>query len=155
MLTIQWWLTDGLTVLFTGVITLFTVLLWKVSRTQVQMTRTIERAYVAMSHHPPGADFGYGFVVTSTEKPADHRELTVRLEVRNHGHTPARVTDVSLRHFIGTALPEGPEYLAGPPVRGFLVKDGALTVTRRFAVLQKYWATLAAGSSLWIYGYVD
>jgi hypothetical protein len=153
----RWGLYNNVTMtVLTLVMAVFTGLLWGISKRQTAMIHTIERAYVTMSHHAPGADFGYGFTLTSTEKPAPHREVTIRASVRNYGNTPATVTDVSLRHYVGADLPDVPEYLAGPLECAFLVKDNSFTVTREFSILEDRMTAMAKGEvQLWFYGYVD
>jgi hypothetical protein len=86
---------------FTGVLAFSTGALWFVTWRsgvrQVEDSRIIERAYVKMSHQPPGAIFAEGNRINSS------------VEVRNFGQTPARVTDVIINTMVlapGSPLPD-------------------------------------------------
>lgn len=156
LLTFEEW--NALIVTFsTVVMAIFTGLLWKLAAGQDHASYTIERAYVTLNHLRPGLDFGYGFINSSTNKPKDHREATIRLEIKNHGNTPATITDMSLRYFVGTELPQEPAYIGGTQaVQAYLVKEHAVTVIRSFSILEQQWKERATGyAELWVYGYVD
>lgn len=71
--------------LFTWLLAKSTDALRRLAESQENSTKTIERAYVKMSHHPPGLAF------------APFGELVIchlGIEVKNHGSTPARVTRI-------------------------------------------------------------
>lgn len=84
-------------------------------------TRIIERAYVKMSHRPPGIKW--------FEKARGGGNFTIEMEIRNTGNTPATITDVVVRPFV--TIP-GEPFPDTPPVRrtrlerafnAFLVKN--------------------------------
>ena len=66
-----------------------------------ETTKTIERAYVKLSHISPGIEF------------FPDGMFVARVEVKNFGNTPASVTDVMLKAVVlnyGELLPEKPNY---------------------------------------------
>ena len=150
----DWWLT-----VFTGIVALFTVflavctgLLTCVARRQNQMTRTIERAYVTMSHDSGQENPGL------TIKP-EAGTATVIINVRNYGSTPADVTDVFL-DLAFEALPAPGSYILPPghqQTRAFLVTQNEFNYHRTFTGLDSndLFAATEEGRKLWLYGYVD
>ena len=105
------------TAIATVFIAIFTLTLWKVNRDQLAHNRKVERAYVKMSHTPPGVKFG----------ESGHFDITV--EIKNHGQTPATITDVLLTGYSlksGERLPIKPPYdrpKDHEPSHAFLVSD--------------------------------
>src|SRR5258708_31169722 len=74
-------ITGLITAVATAVIAWFTGTIRKVNRDQLYHSRQVERAYVKISHHPPGLIFG---------PAANH--VSCALDAKNHGRTPARIT---------------------------------------------------------------
>jgi hypothetical protein len=104
----------AITALATIFIGLFTGTIYKINRDQLRHTQTIERAYVKLSHTTPGIKI---------RSQTNFFELTIR--VKNHGQTPATITDVLVCPVVlphQTALPERPVYITRIP-KGFLVAD--------------------------------
>lgn len=96
----------AVTAIATAVIGFFTITIWKINSDQLVHGRRVERAYVKMSHRPPGVMFGSGFT-----------RIDIELDVRNHGRTPARVTDALLSSMIlpnGRDIPNRPIYTEAP-----------------------------------------
>lgn len=111
-----------------------------------------ERAYVKMSHVSPGVRW-----------VARNDELfQIEVEVKNHGRTPANVTDV----MIGAKLLENGELLPDPfPYsasaresipNAFLVTNETFFATRHFPLRGQNLADVrSGGKKLWIFGHVD
>ncbi len=94
--------TDVFVVWFTFFLVGFTGLLYWVGLNAERSTKTIERAYVKMSHTEPGITW-FGM----------EGGFTLEMKVENFGNTPADVTDVLLRPIIlkdGELLPNIPNY---------------------------------------------
>ena len=111
----------------------------------VAAMRHSERAYVTISHKPPGLTL-----------QAKSGFATFTIEVKNHGRTPATVTDVLIhldRFTEANPAPDKPVYRADDSrrkVEAFLVAGNSF---KRFARRR-----LPAGGDegeLWLYGYVD
>lgn len=107
--------------------------------------RRSERAYVTMSHTPPGLD-----LVTQLG------QAIFKVKVKNHGRTPATITD-ALFHLDwfgeGNPAPERPQYRIDEPrpkVGFFLVAGTDFYLARRLPVPGK-----GESDGLWLYGYVD
>jgi hypothetical protein len=106
-----------------------------------------ERAYVKMSHCPPGLMF-------------NHSGADVRIEIRNNGTTPACVTNALINFKVlapGEKLPTPPVYDVPKrePIRAFLVKDDIIFFTEYSIVSLGQVQTLPNGSTLCVFGYVD
>jgi hypothetical protein len=71
-------LLTGLIALFTGGLIVVGYLQWRTYEATLQNTRTIERAYVDISHDQPGLNIS-------------PHQITFSLAVKNHGRTPANV----------------------------------------------------------------
>src|SRR6476646_2301502 len=106
---------------FTGVLAAGTLFLWFQTKKAAEAARvaaghipTVERAFVVMSHNPPG------LVI-------QNNEVKVSVQVRNAGRTPATVSGALLKlqiNPIGTKLPAEPDYGGGIDLEsssGFLV----------------------------------
>lgn len=110
-----------------------------------------ERAYVKMSHRPPGL------------KPiAASPVYEVHLQVKNFGRTPATVTSVVLAPKIlshDDPLPTTPEYTPGTGQhirRIFLVREDEFFTYQHFTILSPDFGLIENGTKdLCIYGYVD
>ena len=117
----------------------------KASAETVAAMRRSERAYVTMSHRPPGLDLlaRMGFAA-------------FEVEIKNHGRTPATVTDVLLQldwFGEGNPAPDRPVYRTGQPRRKigfFLVTQAHFYYSRSLPIPNK-----GVGEELWLYGYVD
>lgn len=111
-----------------------------------------ERAYVKMSHIPPGLKFING---------GDLCHVTI--EVRNSGRTPAKITDILLKPQIldnGEMLPEKPDYRRSRQERihkGFLVaNDYFFFHSDLFQISPEDVPRIKTGERVfWLYGYVD
>lgn len=123
---------NELTLLFTGVVALFTVVLavvgclqWRIYRQIHRSNKVVERAYVALSHTHPGLQ----------PFPAGAQTAKVEVRVRNHGNTPADVTAISLRLWTTAApLPKVPDdvYAAAQQITAFLTaRDKFFTLFTR------------------------
>jgi hypothetical protein len=128
--------------------------------------KVAERAYVAMSHHPPGIR------VHSERLPSDGGEerwrhnVTLRVKVTNHGNTPARVTRSLVQVLLtNDEFPQLPNYAEELARRGqvSLVKDGNYTITTPYEFKSTGGASFSAafaelfteGHRLYVIGYVD
>ena len=141
---------DGWTAVLTGVLIFLT---WRAS----QHFRVTERAYVKMSHYPPGLYW---------ERP-DYRLVgqpcwvRVDIQVKNFGHTPAEVTRILVTKKIlpkGENLDVQPDYSNGraSPIHASLVTDDKFTHPERMELSAEeanhIWN---ADRWLYIYGYVE
>ena len=125
----------------------------KISRTAVDLSRNTERAYVKMSHRAPGLEWGFWVKCD---------DCSVRIQVKNHGSTPADVTDVVVKCLVlrkSHKLPGTPNYRqrgARPALKAFLVKDDEFTYSTRFQLTTRKVAAVKKGNLiLFIYGYAD
>lgn len=111
-----------------------------------------QRAYVSMSHNPPG------FIIAAASVN-NARSLRVVIAVTNKGNTPARVTDAQVFvHYSSNPLPADPPYatLTGPPSTAYLVKNEQFNIDSPFSYPEHIWAQIQAGGlTLWVLGYVD
>ena len=128
-------------------IALFTWRLWAATSGLWHHARAVERAYVKMSHLPPG--------VTLDERA----KAVVTIQVINRGRTPAYVTDVRLSPIVlpaTEALPSRPRYAApdGQSAQAFLVASDHIFVGMKF--MMQDWAAIQTGTkTLYFVGYVD
>jgi hypothetical protein len=117
------------TALATAFIGLFTFTLWMVNRRQGFDTRTIQRAYVKISHPPPGI-----------ERLDDSGNIWLTVSIKNFGQTPATVTHVALKPVVvdhGDPLPTVPDYTykpEGPVLRAFLVTNDEFYLSRFYRI---------------------
>lgn len=153
-----WWPTspDGWLAIFTGLLALFTLLLVWVGCLQrrtldatLRSNRVVERAYVDLSHEPPGLELS----APSAPPAAD-----VAVRVKNHGNTPAEVTAVSLRLWINQApLPADPEPLYAPPqpIRYFLTTRDDFSFSQALPITTSELRQILAGTPAYVLGYVE
>jgi 4-amino-4-deoxy-L-arabinose transferase-like glycosyltransferase len=125
----------------------FTWRLWVSTAGLWHHARAVERAYVKMSHLPPGVAFQEG------------GKAKVTIQVNNRGRTPAYVTDVRLSTVVlprGEALPQRPRYKApdGQSAQAFLTSTDHIFIDMEFAVPDLA-AILAGTKNLYFVGYVD
>jgi hypothetical protein len=131
------WDTVGTLVIaaFTVVLALSTILLWWTTKADGKQRdrafRTSERAYVKMSHAPPGL-----------RKVEDQPGIyVIEVVVSNFGRTPAIVTDALIKKLplpFGQKLDPEPNYTPDPgehvPPQAFLVKDDHFSFHRRWVI---------------------
>jgi hypothetical protein len=129
----------------------FTATIWVVNRQQGFDTRTIQRAYVKISHPPPGV-----------ERLDDSGNIWLTISIKNYGQTPATVSDVVLRPLVvphGEPLPRAPDYsmeIKGPVIRAFLVTNDEFFLSR-FCTISTDEMNKVKGliSDLYLVGFVD
>jgi 4-amino-4-deoxy-L-arabinose transferase-like glycosyltransferase len=125
----------------------FTWRLWAATSGLWHHARAVERAYVKMSHLPPGVTFN------------ESGKATVTIQVINRGRTPAYVTDVRLSPIVllkTESLAARPRYKApdGQSAQAFLVASDHIFIGMEFTVQD--WAAIKTGSkTLYFVGYVD
>lgn len=136
----------------------------------------IERAYVTLSHYPPGIEIENTVNTTDVLTTAalgqeNPRTQAVKMAVRvqNYGNTPARVTAVVLQPHIGHSLPgagrydEEIEFTYERRIDVSLVRGDSFTVSKEWNLpdvsitdIQSLGnATSTTPTHLWILGYVD
>ncbi len=121
----------------------------------INLTRTIERAYVQMSH------FSNEHVHGLSVNPITGY-CTVTINIKNYGATPAKITRIFLTKRALIALPTIPDYtidigdLAEQPIQAFLMKDSDVNVGFQF------WMNVSdlplireREKQLVVYGFVD
>src|SRR6266851_953204 len=123
---------------------------------QESATKTVERAYVQMSHD--SNDKSPGLVVNP-----DSGKCRVSIGIKNHGTTPARITRIFLtKRVLAAALPRFPDYTIGPgespeqPIEAFLVKDVEIFVGLEFTIDTTDLPLIKdRKKALAVYGFVD
>ena len=135
----------------TALIGLFTLTLWRVNRRQGLDARTIQRAYVKISHPSPGI-----------EQLDESGHIWLTISVKNHGQTPAQVTDVFLRPIVvehGSPLPHTPDYNVdhtAPVLWAFLVTNDEFFHSRFYGITQDQMTKVnGLTCDLYMIGYVD
>jgi hypothetical protein len=134
----------------TIVIAVFSATLWWVNRRQGSDARIIQRAYVKISHLPPGVEVN----------PSGN--FWLKASIKNFGQTPARVTDIVMKPAVvahNESLPTIPDYTcedSGPPLRAFLVKDDEFFLPRHYSITQYQMKQVREHSAdLYVIGFVD
>lgn len=142
---------DAITVLATLLIAIFTWTLWRSTDRAGEHFRVSERAYVKLSQTPPGLRW-----------EGNTGKFNIALKITNHGHTPARVTDVVTNFFLpplGMRINELPPYVRHnfiKETKAFLVKDDCVFQHISLSVEPAEQASLIAGSVKMIFfGYAD
>jgi hypothetical protein len=143
--------------IFTIVLTISTVLLWWATKNAANAARiaaehipTVERAYVKMSHAKPGLRINY-----------PEQNFRVIVGVKNFGRTPARITDVRLKHIVlekGETLPIVPDYskVGGEEaIEAFLVADDEFFHDVTFDFVRSQAEVQDGTVTIYIIGYVD
>jgi hypothetical protein len=152
------------TALFTLALAAFTWTLWRATdqigrdttnaaNASAKNFTASERAYVKISHLPPGLSFesGDGTVFAS-----------INLEIKNHGRTPARITKVRIksRHFLpADPMPVEADYgdaIDPNATEQFLVTGDYFYSGGTLPLDRGYYDLISRGIEiLWVYGYVD
>jgi hypothetical protein len=129
------------------------------------VSQRAERAYVTMSHEPPGLEIDTAALVQGGQAVAN-QDVRIRVKVTNGGNTPARVKTVSVQTRVGKApLPAEPPHdaAAANRVSAFLVKNDSFIDTRKWTIPSAQIADIrsvgnlmdAHPTKLWVFGYVD
>jgi hypothetical protein len=135
---------SALLAVFTGVLVLVGGLQWRTLAATLRSNEIIERAYVGLSHEPPG------LAVQATAPPT----ARVSVRVTNHGRTPARCTELSLSLLISSApLPAAPPYAPARPIAAVLTAGDEFVVTLPITAAEL--AQIQAGAAAYVLGYVD
>ncbi len=122
----------------------------KATERMAQNAVVSERAYVKMSHPPPGVEMFDELGI-----------YWVQVEIINFGRTPARVTDVWLQSFTlgkDEILPALPQYDRDDthPTQGFLVSNEKLFHSKSFRIDAETVREIVEESRiLWVVGYAD
>jgi len=144
----SWVTANRVVALFTVVVAVATLLQVCIYRAIHRSTKVVERAYVNISHYPEGL------------QSVDPQKFSVKVKIKNHGRTPAKIIDVvlTLRVHRGP-LPPKPRYgPAGPqPNRFFLMPKDHFVVTKTFEPISEADARGVDDGTVhvWLLGYVD
>jgi hypothetical protein len=116
----------------------------------LRTTQKAERAYVKMSHAPPGVSF------------ALRGKIVINIDVRNFGRTPGRVTDVVINACTcpnEDRLPDNPSYMprTSPGIpNAFLVSNDNFFYNSSIPLPEAEVAEVKVGNrQLYLLGYVD
>jgi hypothetical protein len=153
----------AVTGLFTVMLAVSTIMLWSATKSMGERSdrafRTAERAYVKMSHAPPGLRC----IRALTDDMSTQYLIT--LTITNFGRTPAKVTDVLVNRVMVPAnlppdqkLPAKPDYKPDPwypeSPKAFLVTNDTFSFTR----VWQFWDKIESPEpthELYAIGYVD
>jgi hypothetical protein len=109
----------------------------QLSADNLKALQTIERAYVTMSHDPPGLRIGRFFTSDNCD-PEPYQDVGFAIQVKNYGTTPAEITYVLIQWVDHNGpLPDVPLYDSakwGQAMRVLLVKDETLRVFKNVRV---------------------
>ncbi|HXP29955.1 MAG TPA: hypothetical protein VN832_02615 [Stellaceae bacterium] len=133
--------------LATAVIAWFTISLAQATRLIHRHSEVSERAYVKISHCPPGLTID-----------AENGTVKVVFRIENSGRTPADVTNVCLYLRVVPAGSKIPPYASpqDPPVPAFLVVGDKIFYHREFGISgPEINHVFGATARLFVYGYVD
>ena len=152
--TVSTWISNWIIPIFTIVLAGATIGIWRSNFLSSRHMRASERAYVTMSHNsPPGLK-----IDTPTHK------ISVPMEIRNHGRTPAQVSDIFLAFAQGEkgdSLPATPDYsrlnISSGETLTFLVAGDSFFFEPEFDEISadELGSFVDGSKRLWIYGYVD
>ncbi len=121
------------------------------AKTMADAELVAQRAYVVMSHNPPG--------LVVPEPVNNARLLRASVNVQNKGNTPARVTNAMLMVYSSSnPLPDAPPYAPGdgPPPTAYLAQSENFNVSGDFPIQEPAWLQIQNGTrTLWLLGYVD
>jgi hypothetical protein len=122
--------------------------------------KDIERAYVTMSHRPPGLN-----IVKADPAQvlfgADTRGCGIVIEIKNYGRTPARITDALIKFLPvpeGETLPNEPDYSDPLPREqtGFFLVAGDFFMFQGGYLIQNWNRVRSLKDvTLYVFGYVD
>jgi hypothetical protein len=127
------------------------------AKTTAEAVILAERAYISVSHHPPGVEIDESTVTRAGEESVGGwHDVKFRFGIANQGNTPARVTDIVMGHHIGhpsliPSAPSGP----GTGEHLFLVKGETVDDDRTFQIADAAYRQLGSTLRLWMLGYVD
>lgn len=127
--------------IFVGVTALAAVLTYLVYKNIRDHTTQVERAYIDLSHHPPGMIDVLTAVTLSNSQDrsvAPVRNIRVSIAVKNHGNTPGNVVQRLIHEYISASgLPETPPYQLQKIRRTqiHLVKEAAFNIGGEFTIL--------------------
>jgi hypothetical protein len=146
------------------VVAVFTSVLVHIGRSADRNFRTVERAYVKVSHYAPGI---YWIVPKAWDRRAERnnqvpRRIRVDLRVKNFGQTPAHISGMCMVFRMteaGEKLPEVPDYSDADPdhaASAFLVTEDEFTYPLECNTTKGQMAdVLAEKRWLYVYGYVE
>lgn len=142
-------------VVFTRGLMIYTRKLWGATDNLVERseesTKTIERAYVTMTHVDPG--------VIWDDKNAEIFEI--KMKIKNHGRTPANISDVRIGARVlenGDLLPQPFNYNHGNREtipNAFLVPDDHFYHPKTFPLRGENLEIKHGAKTLWVFGHVD
>lgn len=141
----------------TAMLACYTARLWRATTDLVRdsgdTARKELRAYVKMSHNPPGLTF-------ETSKGV----FRVTVHVKNYGRTPARTTNALVKYGVLSSsepLPDRPDYTKDKATHeglmAFLVAGDEAFLSMAFSGVpsESLGAVALKTKKLWLYGYVD
>lgn len=139
--------------IFTGLVTIFTCLLWMVGRNQVADSRVIQRAYVGLSHATPPEGGGSAL---------NEENQKIQIAIKNSGQTPAVVKGVRLGTMItepDAPLPHEPPYddtIDHPSTQAFLNANSAHYIRRGLGIPADKWLEIRNRKrTLYVIGLVE
>jgi hypothetical protein len=164
----DWWFA-AINTASTVAIAVLTFVLMKITRDQkdlgrlaVTATEVIERAYVNMSHAPPGLYCIKGMDTAAPEAVplVAGLPVAVGVQITNHGHTPATIVAAVVVMYMGDKLPDEPPYTDHDTWGAFFLmpNEGRFVVTRMISTaLTDEQLKLVHENKLtiWACGYVD
>lgn len=119
------------------------------TKLQSETIMRAERAYVKMSHKPPGVQ-------------VDSSTYYVVMQIKNWGDTPARITETLVKFDIrqkDDPPPSTPDYKTNhptPSIQAFLVRDEEIFYAPGISItIDDVVPIRSEQKTLWIYGYVD
>jgi hypothetical protein len=146
----------------------FTIIVARITRQQKDLaelaqrsTHVVERAYVDMSHAPPGVYCIDNYTMNPTPGPVNPNGMvTVRIQIRNHGATPANILAATVVAHIDTELPSDPPYTDDKDWGAyFLMPNESFWVERMIHNPldddDRYRRIQDGTLTLWVLGYVD
>lgn len=150
------WIVDHATILSTVVsaaaavaVAIFTAVLVCIGRSADRNFRTVERAYVKLSHKGLGVEW-FG---------SDPGKFIVRVRIKNFGRTPATTKQIAIDRLIfskATDVPKVPPYTITLPTGAFLVTEDEFNHTIVLRVTPGEYADIISGTRhMLVFGYID
>jgi len=137
--------------LATAASALFAFALFLNAHHQLKHNRKVERAYVKISHPPPGI-----------RHLNSNGSFSLTVSIKNYGRTPASVTDVVIKRIVlrhGDSLPPEPDYTVAredSKPQAFLVTNDELFLPRAYRISPEEMSKVKDGTAvLYMIGYVD